>query len=561
MDIKKIVRKILLEQEGGEVAPNQQPQLTKAQKEFLASLIKKWRQDAPTITDEQAMEIYLKYREVIPLIKNESQQSVYSFIERGQGKYTINDLRDISNVNIHDLLSFLLEIVKFRISIGGNLTDSEMENMRIDAIFNKRTDKGTDGITPEKIELSKQMWENEKNLIINEDNFRVYWVPDKLFALRLGYYYQEKLRELMVHNVDNNVNRQSVNPWCIASRNMAQSVYYKNKEIINGVSNAYGMYRRTDSYYFIIDESKDLFGSNGEYYFGALLADSRNSFQLASMYNGQKHISHENLLKIYPKLNGHLDKFVYHKYDESAENNDGKPISILDRINEQEGSPYAFWLQGPDEKSQYINDNRIIRNPKSWKSLSDELRIEYITRMRDDDVLSKVNTYEFMRTIIKSGNVWKGKLNYKLVTLGFSAGIGYLAENLMIREFALDFTGKKNSNIKIYKSKTTKKYGIYNLDVPDWLEKDGISYEPLYTKNILKAPYGDLFDDENNKEYIVTEFQSPSAKFYTLTDFDDIGRNFDVFILSEKKYNELREKVEEQGMNDENDVDISEEQY
>lgn len=562
MDIKKIVRKILSEQEDGGVAPNApnpQPQLTRGQREFLANLTRKWREEIPSLTDEQAMAIYVKYREVLPLIKSEKQQAVKSFLYWGDGKYTFNDLRDISNVKIKDLADFLKEIVKFDMPLDGNATDTEKEKIRIDAIFNQRTDKGTDGITPEKIELSKKMWEGEENLVINEGDLRVYWGPNKLFSMRLGYYYQEKLKELMIHNVDNNLNRTNVNPWCIVSRSTAQTIYYKNKELLNGVSNAYNMYRHNDSYYFIIDESKDLLGENGEYYFGALLADRNGNFQLASMYNGQRPISIESLLKIYPKLNGHLDKLTYHKYDEEKELNDGKPIPTIDRINEVEGSPFAFWMQRPDEKRQYINDNRIIRNPKSWETLSDELRTEYITRMQQDDVISKINTDEFLRAIIKSGNVWKGRLDYKLKTLGYS-GIGYLMENFMVHEFAPDFTGKKNSNIKIYKSIATKKYGIYDLNNLGWMEKDGKTYEPEFTKNVLELPEGELEDFTNNKIYDVVEFVSPNAKFYTLNDISD--KNDIVYILSERKYHELKEKLEnDQSIDDENDIDIAEEQF
>jgi hypothetical protein len=557
MDIKKIIRQFLLEQEDGEVAP----QLTRAQREVLGRLTQKWRQDVPSITDEQAMVIYLKYREVMPLIKSEKQAPVKSFIYRGNGRYTFNDLRDISNVKIKDLADFLKEIVKFNMPLGDNVSDDEKDKIRIDAIFNQRTDKGTDGITQEKIELSKKMWESDENLIINEGDFRVYWAPNKLFAMRMGYYYQEKLRELMIHNVDNNVGRtMEVNPWCIVSRSTAQTIYYKNRELLKGVSNQYPMYRDNDSYYFVIDESKDLFGENGEFYIGALLADRRNNFQLASMYNGQKGITHEDLFKIYPKLRGQLDKLIYHPYDETKEINDGKPISILDRINESEGSPFAFWMQGPDEKAQYINDNRVIRNPKSWETLVDELRTEYIARMTSDDATSRVSTYEFMKAIIKSGNVWKGRLDYKLKTLNLN-GLGYLVENFMIREFVLDFTGKKNPNIKIYKSKATKKYGIYDLNNVDWVQKDGVTYDSEFIKRVIPYPEGDLEDLTKNKIYTVVEFASPNLKFYTLNDMDDKPNI--VYILSDKKYNELREKLEneEQGANVEDDVDIAEEQY
>ena len=51
MDIKKIIRQFLLEQEGEEIAP-QQPQLTRQQKEFFDRLSSKWKQDNPELTDD-----------------------------------------------------------------------------------------------------------------------------------------------------------------------------------------------------------------------------------------------------------------------------------------------------------------------------------------------------------------------------------------------------------------------------------------------------------------------------------------------------------------------------
>jgi hypothetical protein len=558
MDIKKIVRKVLLEQE---VDENPQPQLTRAQREALASLTQKWRQEVPSLTDGQATEIYLKYRELLPSIKNEKQQAIRAFILRGDGKYTINDLRDISRVTLKDLLTFLLEFNKYRILLGPDVSDQDVDKLKLDRIFNQRTDRGTGGITPEKIEVSKQMWEGSENLVYNDGNgFRVYWIPNREFSVRMGYYYQEKLREYLQYNIDNGKTPTSANPWCIVGRSSAQTVYYKNIEMVRGVSNQYPLYRRESSYYYIIDETKDLFGANGDYYIGALLAGKKGDFQLAPITNGQYYLSQEKLFTIYPQLKGQLEKLTYHDYDEATELNDGEPISILDRMNEVEGSPFAFWMQGPEEKSQYINDDRTISNPKSWETLTDELRNEYLNRITKTNATSRISSYEFMNAIVKSGNAWKNTLNYKLTQLGLP-GVSYLAENFMQREFAPDFIGKKNPNIKIYKSKVSKTYGIYDLNNLKWIEKDGITYEPEFKKNILKAPEGDLFDDENNKEYIVTEFQSSNAKFYTLSDFEDIGRNFNVFILSEKKYKELRDKVESQGMDDTNDVNIAEEQY
>jgi hypothetical protein len=560
MDIKKIVRRILSEQPGDEVVPNPQPQLTRGQREVLANLTTKWRQEYPGLTDETALETYLAYRKALPSIQNPKNHAVAGFLLRGKGRYTFNDLKDITNVKLNDLVVFLLDYANVRINLDNDIDDTEKEKRKIDSIFNvSPPEKGPGGITPQKIELSKEMWEGNNNLIIDEGDFRVYEVNTRQQSVRMGYYYQEKLRELVSYNVDNGRGRTVISPWCLVGRSTDQTVYYKGQTIIRGVGNAYTGYRPDSSLYYIIDESKDLFGNKGEYYIGVILAGRNSRYQVASMYNGEYNISAEDLYKIYPKLRGHLDKLTYNQFDLAAETNDGTPLSIVDRMNENEGSEFAFWLQGPDEKSQFIDNGRYLKNPKSWETMSDDLRTRYITNTTRENALSRVSTDEFMRAIVKSGNVWKSRLDYKLRQLNFD-GIGYLAENFMKREFAPDLIGKKNSNIKIYKSKATNKYGIYDLNNVSWVKKDGLNYEPEYTKIVLRAPEGDLLDNDSDKIYTVIEFTSPSNKFYTLSDVDD--DDFNVFILSEKKYRELRQKIDDQqgGIDVENDIDIGEQQ-
>jgi hypothetical protein len=83
-------------------------------------------------------------------------------------------------------------------------------------------------------------------------------------------------------------------------------------------------------------------------------------------------------------------------------------------------------------------------------------------------------------------------------------------------------------------------YGIYDVNEGTWLNRDGVEYEAEFTLRSLPKSE-DVFDDENDKIYTVNEFVSPNAKFYTLTDLDD--NDYKVYILSEKKYRELKEKL------------------
>ena len=565
MDIKKLIRKFLLEQE----VPNLEPQLTRAQRELFTRLANKWRETYPEMTDEFAMAVFKAYRESLPLIKDETQPEVRSFILRGNGKYTINDLRDGNKVNIKDLLTFLKEFKKFQEEIGGGKNDRDAEEEQLKQIFSENKAKPTE----KKIEASKAMWEGNDNLVINEGDFRVYSVNTREEAIRMGYYYQEKLRELVSHNVNNNKQptttyRHSVSPWCVVSRGDDQSINENGRMIINSVSNMYPTYRERSYggsyfFYFVIDESKDLFGPQGNYYISTIMAVDGGGYLIASMYNGERNATSDELYNIYPQLRGNLGELVFKPFDRKKEVGDNVPKSILEIINEQEGSPNAFWMQGPDEKTAFINAGGQLKNPKSWETMTNELREQYINSIQIHDATQKIGSEEFMRAVMKSGVSWKNKLNRRMQIIGTS-GIGFLADNFMNRDYRPDFFGKKNPNVRIYRGNNTNKYGIYDIDEGSWVSKDGVEYFAEFTKNILKKPESILFDSESNQKYVVVEFVSPSAKFYTLSNIKDKD-NWSVFILSEKKYIELREKIDAQvddvnapGVDDGNDIDIGE---
>ena len=567
MDIKKLIRKFLLEQE----VPNLEPQLTRAQRELFTRLANKWRETYPEMTDEFAMAVFKAYRESLPLIKDETQPEVRSFILRGNGKYTINDLRDGNKVNIKDLLTFLKEFKKFQEEIGGGKNDRDAEEEQLKQIFSENKAKPTE----KKIEASKAMWEGNDNLVINEGDFRVYSVNTREEAIRMGYYYQEKLRELVSHNVNNNKQptttyRHSVSPWCVVSRGDDQSINENGRMIINSVSNMYPTYRERSYggsyfFYFVIDESKDLFGPQGNYYISTIMAVDGGGYLIASMYNGERNATSDELYNIYPQLRGNLGELVFKPFDRKKEVGDNVPKSILEIINEQEGSPNAFWMQGPDEKTAFINAGGQLKNPKSWETMTNELREQYINSIQIHDATQKIGSEEFMRAVMKSGVSWKNKLNRRMQIIGTS-GIGFLADNFMNRDYRPDFFGKKNPNVRIYRGNNTNKYGIYDIDEGSWVSKDGVEYFAEFTKNILKKPESILFDSESNQKYVVVEFVSPSAKFYTLSNIKDKD-NWSVFILSEKKYRELREKIDAQvgdvnapGLDNTNDIDMGEQQ-
>jgi hypothetical protein len=584
MDIKKIIRQFLLEQPDGEVAPNAanpQPQLTKQQRETYERFASNWKKQVPELTDEQMMKIFLEFRKALTLVKDETQPEVSAFLIRGNGKYNINDLRTPNKVSLQDLLDFLLELTRFRIKIGDNEGGDEaarLEKQRLNNVFSERTEKGGPGsITQNKIVESKKMWEGQQNLIINEGNFRLYSINTMQEAQRYGYYYQEKLKELLIHNIQNNVKefkdmyrdprdvsailRHASTPWCVFSRGDDQKVMYNNKLLVNPIDSQYSWYRSNHNlfFYVAIDESKDLFGPGGEYHISTIMARADGGFKIANMYNGEYNISEEELLKIYPQLRGHFDKITFQKYNPKVEIGVDVEPSVRDIINEREGSPDAFWVQTPDVKKAYIDAGGSLKNPKSWTVMNNDLRKQYIDTISEHDATIKISTEEFLKAIIKSGVIYKERLDKQLRQVGFR-GIGYLVDDFMKVNYRTDFYGKKNDLIRIYKNLRTNKHGIYDVDANEWVKKDGIEYDAVFTKHILHLPEGELEDFTNNKIYDVVEFASPNGKFYTLNDIDD--KNDVVYILSERKYRELREKLEnDEGVDDGNDIDIGEEQY
>jgi hypothetical protein len=586
MDIKKIIRQFLLEQPDGEVAPNAanpQPQLTKQQRETYERFASKWKEQVPELTDEQMMKIFLEFRKALTLVKDETQPEVSAFLIRGNGKYNINDLRTPNKVSLQDLLDFLLELTRFRIKIGDNEGGDEaarLEKQRLNNVFNEKVDGGKKGsITPKKIEESKKMWEGQQKLVINEGDFRVYEINTQEEAERFGYYYQEKLRELVIHNIDNQVGqlidiyrpredyanqprtRYDVTPWCVFSRDDDQTVRYNNRMIINPIRNQYSSYREGGaSFYVVIDESRNMFASGGEYYISTILARNTGIFEIASMYNGEYKRTEEELLQIYPKLQGHFDVFKFKTFDRNAETDANVPLNITDIINENEGSPNAFWMQTIDNKRAFIEANGFLRKVKSWGTMSNDLRKEYIDLIHDHDVTQKISNEEFMKAIFNSGAALKKRLDDRLKAIGFT-GIGYLTDNFMRADYRPNFYGKKNNAIRIYKNIKTNKHGIYDTNEGAWINRDGIEYDAEFTKNVLPYPDGDLEDFTNDKMYTVIEFVSSKTKFYALNDMDDKGEI--VYIMSETKYRELSEKLknEEENANVEDDADIAEEQY
>lgn len=561
MKIKNIVNKILSEQasilEHIMLLEQEEPKpLTRALKELLAKLTELWREDVPSLTDEQARKVFDKYRDVTTKLTDQNNPAVFSFLARNDGKngsqkYTYDDLKN-GKVGLKQLLMFLKEYNNFKMDIEGTDINTSAYDEKLNKIFDTQDQKPSE----EKIEASKSLWYGEKNCVVNEDGFRVYTITNQKDSIRMGYYYMDVLKHFITIN-----GYSSKTPWCVASRGDAQTEYSTNgRQLINSMTNMYVSYRTSNDYtfYFIIDEERLKFINNDglfKYGMSALAVKPGERYVLTSMFNdGESNVTWNEVLRIYPKIAEHREKFVYRNYD-PKESDASVKKTVLDTINEIDGSRDSFWTQTPDEKELYVSMGGRLNKEKSWLSMNNNLREIYISSTQEHDANSKFSTEEFFNAIIRSGKVWADKLDRRLKILGKS-GIAFISDNFMKINYDTARIGKKNSNIKLFKHKQTGKYGIYNISAGSWLNMDGITYEAIFTRGNRT----DVEDDINDKEFSVHEYYSAAGdKFYTITDDDDIS-SYQSYFLSEKKYNEIRNNfADDPGtLGQDQDIDLGE---
>lgn len=546
MDIKKLIQEIILEAEGDA------PQLTRGQRDQLAALTRIWREQVPEITDEQALVIYLKIKEIIPKIDPSGKQvAVGNFLRRHDGrfgpKYTVDDLKGITKVDFPSLMEFLYEMSNFKNPITKG--DGEKAKTK-EEIENEIFDFNGLKITPEKIETSKTLWESNENKVVDEGGLRIYEIKTQEQARRLGYYYQELLLQKVKYNRENGVGHRSVMPWCVQARSQDQMVKDEKGDIlISSVGNMYSSYRSSNHFYFVIDENRDLFqdvidpitGRNGvSYYISTIMVNPLGRFQICNMYNSpmEQPATWEQIVGIYPELASHRDVFQYMQYDPQRELSQ-KTTTILDLINEDENSQYDFSRQTSDVKESYITAGRPLSKPRSWAALTNNQRQEYINGFDTHNIAQRCNNYDFYKAIVQSSSEWKKKLDTRLKQVGH-AGIILLVANFMKNDYTKSTIGFKNPDIVLFQNIRTKRYGIFNVKECDFITKDGIYYGSDYAK----GQRIDIDDDENSGYYWAIEYTNDSGnKFYTLHDDDFIGDDRKkAYIMSEKKWNEISEK-------------------
>jgi hypothetical protein len=458
-------------------------------KKLFNFLLKKWFGDNPTPEQIQRAETDLKLFTEKQKSLTPNNPAVYTFLLRHDGtrglpQFNASKLMDITAYSLEEIESLLHEFRDVTLT-----TDEDEFSGKLFA-------------TPEKVNASKKLWLSDRDVVVSDEGFKVHFVADARESIKYGYY-QQNLAE-------SNGGVQ----WCVTGRNTSDSR-----------GNLWGTYRPKRTFWFVIDESKNLKDNPNrdvnKFYLSALqycendkhplTNQSYTGFKLTSLYNdGDNPKTWEEVIRIYPQLAEHRDKFEYVKYDE-AELFDR---NLANRLTESTGRN-EFAAARRELKKAYIDNGGVISTEKSWKSMDANLRVVYIITTTSRDIHDKFSSYELMSAIKKTGNDMK-LLNNHLKSLGSrqdergnisnqnlaDLGVGVIYEHLLQNEFIIARTSIDNPQIKLFKSKKNKKkFGLYHLGKVNWAVFDGVVFEPDYTE--LETT---LYEDDNGKSYLVETY-------------------------------------------------------
>lgn len=517
-------------------------------KEKFEEILKKWQRTYPNMTADDAVKI-LKRHDAIKNNITLDQPGVISFLARydglpqGSKKYELKDLRDVFKFEINHLVEFLTEFGNFSIDLGDS-PENENPESRLKKIFAEKAEQKTD----EKIEESKKMWFDESKALISENGFRVYEIKNQNDAVRMGYYYQEVFLDKARKDFIDRRARYNP-PWCVTGRGskVAEYVEYEdeNGQVVKyplhtQYSNQYINYRRNQArtFYFVIDENKS---PTDRYYMSALQIDKYGSFIVTSMMNdGDTSMTWDSITQIYPELSAHKSKIKHREFsnDESSEGNVNDNLLIV--TNENEGNLNDFCRLTKERKSEYINLGGTLSKPRSWSCMDADHRRLYIATMDTANAFTKFNNFEFLSSALKTSGT-QNSLQRRLESLGKREGVMYLINHLFNYEFKVARKSVDNSELSIYESTRTKKFGIFSTKMLGWYEKNGVTFEPIYNLLSLEI-YRDV---DNNKKYIVeiySDSTSPNEKsFYAAFDMSTQNVSKSAHLFTYNGWNKLKE--------------------
>lgn len=423
--------------------------------------------------------------------------------------------------NLKNLFTYSFEQLKFLIS---EYTQLNVGNEEQNAELLKKS-----SYSDEMAELSKKLWYDESTTFLNLGTTRVYQPMNQQDSIKFGWY-EDKMNRTI----------GPTHSWCITWR-PGQG------------SNRWGSYREQGrTFYFVIDETKyneeDPRRSN-KYYLGALQVcpNERLGYRITNLLNddGDKQMSWEEVINIYPALAEHKDDLKPMKFTQSELSSK----DIIGLINERPGNEYEFARMPRESKERYINTNEYLQSPVSWLSMDDSLRNLYITITNASRFQNKFGNLEFLYAVKSTGHL--GLLNSTMIkaykdALGIPEGqdfpngeernVRWFVSALMKNnDYKFARNGLANPSIKLVHTRTDR-YGLWDSNSNWWLTKNKIEYPAIF------SPVGNpdlLFDVDTRLPIQINTFKDDYDNyFYCLIPITKTSK-VDCYFLSEKSWNEV----------------------
>jgi hypothetical protein len=537
MDIKSIVKKHLLE--------------AKMSRETEAYLSNKW----PGVPLETIKTIYDWFESVknsFPTDPTKVTGRILSFLGWFNGsspsrpKFEIKNIRDIRSYSLPQIKRLWSEY-----RTDPLFTDEEGEDkprLSVDKIFYEKVDgrvpdssqiiryvenPESEDIDPETKELfnkSKELWFGTQHLVFEDNGFRVYNIPDQATSIAFGWYLNFIRRKFGYGG----------GQWCTTTPN--KNNYFQSK-------------RQDRSFYFVIDESKfptenaNSFYDMNEaarhmpnFYLAALqIMSNGREFRMSGIHNpGEPTYSQQKLLEIYPKLAPVLasEKIKYTPWNRNDQIDSNGKVDPISMINEIEGHEYEFYVRPPAEKMEYVSRAAsVLRKAKSWLSMNEAMKQQYsFGSLTVNNMFDRFSTSELFKALTQGE---RKTLNTKIEILQPGrGGIKLIINNIMQNDFYVDERLSLDKEyLSLYRSRSTGKFGIYNLKEDNWVNFDGITFDDEYQQVSERA-----YKTNDGKRFFVVIYsrsgQPDDKSFYVLLPIS--GNKIDGYFVSAKKWEELK---------------------
>jgi len=353
------------------------------------------------------------------------------------------------HAKIRDIQNYTWEEMEFFMDrVSAQTTEIEME-IKIE------------GDTPERQKASAyKIWENSRNIIVNERNVIVVKVQSKPHSIALGY-----LQHLLNAEVKDRTGDWG-NNWCITNGPN------------DGATNMYYNYRDRRAYYFILDKNKNEYDP---YYVSVIQpvrpGHSEHPFVITPRPNRgeQSRLSWRDVLSHFPSLEGKESLFTFFPLT-PAEQND----ITVDKINftpntEHNPNPYDFAIQSIKMQQRYIESGRIINDKRAFDVLPhsepNNLKKSYIARTNLNDYKKRFRCSDpndplgILNLIERSpGGLYRFLDEVVLQhQLGITGGVDGLKRGIVGIEFKQGYS-TIDKKYTLYQQRTGNLVGVMDMD-------------------------------------------------------------------------------------------------